>query len=97
MKLKRTLSLLTLSLGLLTAATAWAQASLTDGEVVKVDKGAGKLTLKHGEIKNLDMPPMTMAFRVSDPKWLDQVAAGQKLRFVVEKLNGQYTITRLEK
>ena len=95
--MKRTVSPLAIGVLALSAAAAWAQASLTDGEVVKVDKSAAKLTVKHGEIKHLDMPPMTMAFRVSDPRWLDEVAAGQKLRFAVEKVNGQFTITKLEK
>jgi Cu(I)/Ag(I) efflux system periplasmic protein CusF len=76
---------------------AFAQAALTPGEVVKVDKGAGKVTLKHEELKNLDMPAMTMSFRVTDPAWLDALAAGQKVRFSAEKVNGQYTVVRLEK
>ena len=79
------------------ATTAFAQAALTPAEVVKVDKGAGKLTLKHEELKNLDMPAMTMSFRVSDPAWLEALAAGQKVRIVAEKVNGQYTVVRLEK
>ena len=79
------------------ATAAFAQAALTPAEVVKVDKGAGKLTLKHEELKNLDMPAMTMSFRVSDPAWLDALAAGQKVRIVAEKVNGQYTVVRLEK
>ncbi len=70
---------------------------LAAGEVVKVDKGTGKLTLKHEELKNLDVPAMTMSFRVTNPAWLDSLAAGQKVRFVAEKVNGQYTVVRLEK
>jgi Cu/Ag efflux protein CusF len=79
------------------AATAWAQAAWSPGEVIKVDKAAGKLTLKHGEIKNLDMPAMTMVFRVKDPAWLDSLAVGQQIRFAAEKLEGQYTVVALEK
>ena len=63
----------------------------------KVDKDAGKITLKHGEIKQLDMPPMTMVFRVSDPAMLDQVKAGDKVRFTADKVGGQYTILRMER
>ena len=71
-------------------------APMSDGEVKKIDKDAGKITIKHGEIKNLEMPPMTMVFRVTDPKTLDQVKAGDKVRFVVEKVGGQYTVTKIE-
>jgi Cu/Ag efflux protein CusF len=74
-----------------------ADPALADGEVRKVDKDAGKITLKHGEIKQLDMPPMTMVFRVSDPAMLDQVKSGDKVRFMAEKVGGQYTILRMER
>jgi Cu(I)/Ag(I) efflux system periplasmic protein CusF len=89
--------LFTLLAATVLAGAAWAQVALTDAEVTKVDKSGGKLTLKHGEIKNLDMPPMTMSFRVSDPKWLETLAAGQKVRIAVEKVNGQYTVVQLER
>ncbi len=81
----------------LLAGVVLAQTALTAGEVVKVDKSGGKLTLKHEELKNLDMPAMTMNFRVTDRTWLDGLAPGQKVRFVAEKVNGQYTVVRLEK
>ncbi len=76
---------------------ARAQATTTAAEVLKVDKAAGKLTLKHGEIKNLDMPAMTMGFRVRDPKMLDDVAVGDRVRFVAERIDGQYVVTALSK
>jgi Cu(I)/Ag(I) efflux system periplasmic protein CusF len=79
------------------AATTGAWAQSTDAEVRKVDKSAGKITLKHGEIKNLDMPPMTMVFRVKDKAWLDQVAAGDKVRFDADKVDGQFVVTALKK
>ncbi|MES2299422.1 MAG: copper-binding protein [Pseudomonadota bacterium] len=69
---------------------------MTDGEVKKVDKEAGKLTIKHGPIANLEMPPMTMVFRVKDPAMLDQVKAGDKIKFSVEKASGAMTVTRIE-
>lgn len=69
---------------------------LTDGEVRKVDKDAGKITLKHGEIRNLDMPPMTMVFRVEDPAMLETVKAGDKVMFRAEKEGGQYVVTRIQ-
>ena len=77
------------------AADAGAPPS-TEGEVRKVDKAAGKITLKHGPITNLDMPGMTMIFRVSDPALLDKVKAGDKVRFTAEKVDGALTIVRME-
>lgn len=73
---------------------AWAQP--VEGEVKKVDKAQGKVTLKHGEIKNLDMPAMTMVFRVRDAKMLDGLAEGTKVRFAADKVDGQYTVTELK-
>lgn len=70
--------------------------ALTDGEIRKVDKDAGKLTIKHGELKNLEMPPMTMIFRVKDKAMLDQVKAGDKIRFVADKVDGKITVMQLD-
>lgn len=70
--------------------------SLSEGEVRKVDKDARKLTIKHGPLKNLDMPPMTMVFQVRDPAMLDRVKSGDKVRFSAEKIGGQYTVTSIE-
>ncbi len=70
--------------------------AMTDGEVRKVDKDAGKITLKHGPISNLEMPGMTMVFRVKDAAMLDQVKAGDKVRFAAEKVGGQFTVTQIE-
>lgn len=70
--------------------------AMTDGEVRKVDKDARKVTLKHGEIKNLDMPPMTMVFRVKDPALLESVKAGDKVMFRAEKEGGQYVVTSIQ-
>jgi Cu/Ag efflux protein CusF len=69
----------------------------TDAEVRKVDRALSKITLKHGEIKKLDMPPMTMVFRVKDAKLLDGVAAGDKVLFSAEQIDGQYVVTALQK
>ncbi|MGV3573114.1 MAG: copper-binding protein [Ramlibacter sp.] len=80
-------------------AQAPAQAAateLTEGEIRKVDKSAGKITVRHGEIKNLDMPPMTMVFGVSDPAMLDQVKQGDKVRFRAASQEGRYTITEIQ-
>lgn len=77
-------------------AAAHAQGSMTEGEVRKVDKSQGKVTVKHGEIKNLDMPPMTMVFRVKDAALLDKVKEGDKIKFSAEKVEGNFTITQIE-
>ena len=66
------------------------------GVVRRVDAAAGKISLKHGDIKNLDMPPMTMAFKVQDPAVLTQFKAGDKVRFTADKLGGNYTVLSLE-
>ena len=72
-----------------------AHAQSTDAEVMKIDKPQQKITLKHGEIKNLDMPPMTMVFRVQDAGMLDAVKVGDKVKFDADKVGGQYTVTKL--
>ncbi len=71
-------------------------AALVDGEVRKVDKEAKKLTIKHDPIASLDMPAMTMVFQVKDAAMLDQVKAGDKVKFTAEKLGGAFTVTRIE-
>jgi Cu/Ag efflux protein CusF len=86
-----------LTAALLAAAVVQAQAPTASGEITKLDKAAARVTLKHGEIKNLDMPPMTMVFRVSDPKLLDGLAVGQRIGFTAERINGQYTVTSVTK
>ncbi len=73
-----------------------AAAAMATAEVRKVDKDAGKITLKHGEIKNLEMPPMTMVFQVKDKALLDKVKAGDTVRFTAEKIGGQFTVTQIE-
>jgi len=71
-------------------------AALTDGEVRKIDKEARKLTLRHGPIRNLDMPGMTMVFQVQDSALLDQVKVGDKVKFTADKVAGAFTVTRIE-
>ena len=77
-------------------AVSPAAGQLSEGEVRKVDKDAKKITIKHGPLQNLDMPPMTIVFQVQDAALLDQVKAGDKVKFVAEKIGGQYTITRIQ-
>jgi Cu(I)/Ag(I) efflux system periplasmic protein CusF len=76
-----------------TDATASAADDLADAEVRKVDKEGARVTLKHGEIKSLDMPPMTMVFHVKDKAMLDQLKAGDKVRFKAVNEAGKYTVT----
>ncbi len=73
-----------------------ADAQVADGEVRRIDKDAKKITLRHGPIASLDMPPMTMVFQVKDPTMLDKVNTGDKIRFRAERLGGALTITELE-
>ena len=71
-------------------------AVMTDGVVESVDRSKGVVTLKHGDITNMGMPGMTMAFNVSDKKMLDKIKTGDKVRFHVEKISGAPTVTRIE-
>ncbi|MGH8807087.1 MAG: copper-binding protein [Noviherbaspirillum sp.] len=93
---------LTIALGLSMTSVALADdahhasASSSEGEIRTVNKGTGKVTIKHGELKNLDMPPMTMVFRVKDPAMLEQVKAGDKISFVADRVDGQITVTKMD-
>ena len=78
------------------APQAGAAASMVAGEIKKVDKDAGKITIRHGEIKNLGMAAMTMVFRVKDPAMLDQVKAGDKVNFIADKINSAITVVKME-
>ena len=73
------------------------QTPLSEGEITRWDPRTLRLTLKHGEIKNLDMPPMTMVFQVQNPALLQQVKAGDKVRFTADKVGGNYTVISLER
>lgn len=87
----------TLSLSALVAiAGAAFAADFSEGEVRKVDKAAGKVTLKHGDIKNLGMGPMTMVFTAKDPKILDKVKAGDKVKFVAASEGGKLIVTEIQ-
>jgi Cu(I)/Ag(I) efflux system protein CusF len=73
-----------------------ASADMAEGEVRKVDKDTSKVTLKHGEIKSLEMPAMTMVFVVKDKAMLDSVKAGDKVRFKAVNDAGKYTVTEMQ-
>ena len=77
-------------------AGAFAAPVMVDGEIRKVDKEAAKLTIKHAELSNLGMPAMTMVFKVQDKAMLTQVAAGDKVRFAADKVEGALTVTAID-
>ncbi|MGY4729211.1 MULTISPECIES: copper-binding protein [Burkholderia] len=77
--------------------SAESHAALTDAEVKKVDAASGKVTLKHGALDNVGMPPMTMAFKAKDAAMLEQVHVGDKVKVRIENVNGTMTIVKLVK
>lgn len=77
------------------SALASAQA-LVVGEVKKIDKPAGRITLKHSEIKAYDMPGMTGAYKVQDASMLDKVQVGDHVQFNLDRVNSVYTITKID-
>ena len=87
---------LLLSAAMALPAFAAESTDYTSGEVRKVDKSAGKVTLRHGEIKNLDMPPMTMVFGVKDAAVLDKLKPGDKVRFRAANDGGNYTVVDIQ-
>jgi Cu(I)/Ag(I) efflux system periplasmic protein CusF len=92
-----TASMLVLSGGMLASVTR-AQSPMVNGQVTKIDESAGKITLRHGPIKKLDMNEgMTMVFRAQDPAMLKQVKVGDKVKFDADRINGQITVTKIEK
>ena len=83
-----------LAMGLaLAAGSALAQSA--DGEIRKVDRDARRVTIKHGPVPSIDMPPMTMVFQVKDAALLARLKAGDKVKFDAEKVGGQYFVTRI--
>lgn len=97
--MKKTLSfvvVLAAALGVSTPVRA--QSEMVDGQVTKIDQSASKITLKHGPLKKFDMDDgMTMVFRVQDPAMLQQVKVGDKVKFDADKINGQFTVTKIQK
>ena len=73
-----------------------ASADMAEGEIRKVDMDSKKITIKHGEIKNLDMPGMTMVFQVKDPALLEKAKVGEKVRFKAEKVGGAIVVTDIQ-
>ncbi|MDX9970148.1 MAG: copper-binding protein [Hydrogenophaga sp.] len=109
MNLKLVLSTTALAISALTGNPVFAQLNMdhaktdmaatpgmTEGEVRKIDKDAGKITIKHGEIKHMDMPPMTMVFVAKDKALLDKAAVGARIQFMATNENGQMTVTDIQ-
>lgn len=71
--------------------------AMTEGVVKKVDAAAGKVTLQHTPLKNLDMPAMTMVFKLKDPSWAADMKVGDKIKFVAENSGGVLTVVQYEK
>ncbi len=80
----------------LSGTAAIANTDMAEAEVRKLDMEARKITLKHGEVKNLEMPPMTMVFQIGNTSLPVGLKAGDRVRFTAEKIQGQYTVTRME-
>ena len=79
------------------APAAAAELPSVKGEVTKVDTSAGKVTIKHAAIPNLEMDGMTMVFKAADPAMLTGLSAGDKINFQADKVNGQITVVKIEK
>lgn len=86
-----------LALNLAGTALAQGSADLSEGEVRKVNRETRKITIRHGPLENLGMPPMTMVFQAKDPALLDRVQAGDKIRFRAEQSGADFFITEISK
>ena len=83
---------------LMAAQPQGARAQAVNGQVTKIDESASKITIKHGPIKKFDMDEgMTMVFRAQDPTMLKAVKVGDKIKFEVDRVNGQFTVTKIER
>jgi Cu/Ag efflux protein CusF len=95
--MRKSIIMLTALAGM-TGLSTIALAEMVDGQVTKIDESAGKITIKHGPMKKFDMADgMTMVFRANDPAILKQVKAGDKIKFEADKVNGQFTVMKIEK
>ena len=68
---------------------------MSEGKVREVDESAGKVTIKHGPLQSLDMPPTTVVFRVKDPAMLDQLRERDKIKFTADKVDRARTVTEI--
>lgn len=79
-------------------AAARAQSAMIDGQVIKIDQAAGKITIKHGPLRQFDMDEgMTMVYRADEPAMLKNVKVGDNIKFLADRVNGQFTVTKIEK
>lgn len=78
------------------SAQAQSDATLADGEIRRIDRDSQKITIRHGPIANLNMPPMSMVFQVSDPALLDRAKPGDKVKFSAIQERGAYVVTHIE-
>lgn len=92
----RLLKIVCLALALALPAAFAVATDLVDGEVRRVDTETRKLTLRHGPIPNLGMAPMTMVFQVADPRLLEGLKSGDRIRFRAERVGGQFTVVAVE-
>jgi Cu/Ag efflux protein CusF len=92
----KTSILITAAAALALGTAAAAAQEYTSGEVTKIDAGQKKLTIKHGELTNLDMPAMTMVFVVAEDSMIEEVEVGQKIEFTAERVNGRITVTDIK-
>jgi Cu(I)/Ag(I) efflux system periplasmic protein CusF len=82
----------------LAASSVVGQTTMVDGQVIKIDEAASKITIKHGPLKRFDMDePMTMVYRASDPAALKNLKAGDKIKFSADRINGQFIVMKIEK
>ena len=82
---------------IMVSSAAGAEGTPVLGNVTKIDQKQGKITLKHGPIRNLDMEGMTMVFAVGDPAVLKTVKVGDKVKFEADRVNGRITVTKIER
>ncbi len=93
----KTVVKIALALGITVGLAGGASAQeYTKGEVTKIDAKQKKLTIKHEELKNLDMPSMTMVFVVAKDSMLEQVKPGQSIEFIADRVNGRITVTEIK-
>ena len=96
---KQSIVLLLLSAALALSQASYAQEKteeMSNGEIRKIDKDTKKITIKHGEIKNLDMPGMTMVFQVKDPVLLEKIKPGVKIKFSAERSGTALVVTDIK-
>ncbi|WP_417434327.1 copper-binding protein [Hoeflea sp.] len=89
-------SLMFVAMFAVTGSSAAFATEYTKGTVKKVDMKAGKVTIIHEELANLDMPAMTMVFRTADPAMLEKMKAGDTIEFIADRVNGKLTVTELK-